>query len=79
MMTRGFLDVAYHLKNCEKRDGWLLGLYAPAYTANLAFACELYFKQILFINKISTKENGKNYSWSKKFVYENSCRNSRRN
>ena len=60
MMTRGFLDAAYYLKNCEKKDGLLLGLYAPAYTANLAFACELYFKQILFVNKISTKENGKN-------------------
>lgn len=66
MMTRGFLDAAYHLKNCEKRDGWLLGLYAPAYTANLAFACELYFKQILFLNKISTKENGKNIHGLKK-------------
>ena len=52
MVANGFLDAAYYLKKCEAKDMVLLGVYAPAYTANLAFACELYFKQLLYIKGI---------------------------
>ncbi len=60
MLTNGFFDAACYLKKCEKADGFLLGIYAPAYTVNLALACELYFKQLLYINGIDAKENGRN-------------------
>lgn len=51
MVTNGYLDAAKYLKKCEKQNILLMGIYAPAYTANLAFACELYFKQLLMIKK----------------------------
>lgn len=49
MIANGFFSAACYLKDCEKNNGFLMGMYAPAYTANLAFACELYFKQLLGI------------------------------
>lgn len=55
MIAKGYLDAAEYLKSCEKENGWLMGEYASAYTANLAFACELYFKQLLMIRKIDVK------------------------
>ena len=44
---------------CVEKEYTLLGIYAPAYTANLALACELYFKQLLVIRKIDVTENGR--------------------
>lgn len=55
MVSNGYLDAAKYLKMCENNDGLVMGMYAPAYTANLALACELYFKQILMIRKIHIK------------------------
>ena len=49
-----------------------MGVYAPAYTVNLAFACELYFKQLLMIRGIDITENGRKIHKLKKFVFKDS-------
>ena len=59
MVSNGYLSAARYLKMCVEKEYTLLGIYAPAYTANLALACELYFKQLLVIRKIDVTENGR--------------------
>ena len=49
MNADGFLYAANCLRDSISKDGTMLGIYGPAYTANLAFACELYLKQLYII------------------------------
>lgn len=46
MTVDGFMAAADYLNQAISKDGVLLGIYGPAYTANLAFACEVYLKQL---------------------------------
>ena len=46
MTADGFVAAADYLNQAISKDGFLLGIYGPAYTANLAFACEVYLKQL---------------------------------
>lgn len=49
MNAEGFMAAANYLDQAISKNGVLLGVYGPAYTANLAFACELYLKQLLLL------------------------------
>ena len=46
MVADGFYDAAVFLKEQMRQDGLKLVVYGPPYTANLAFACEVYLKQL---------------------------------
>lgn len=46
MTADGFIAAADYLDQAISKDGFLLGIYGPAYTANLAFGCEVYLKQL---------------------------------
>lgn len=50
MIANGYMNAAKYLKKCEQENLSLMGIYASAYTTNLAFACELYFKQLLLLS-----------------------------
>lgn len=49
MNAEGFMAAANYLDQAISKNGVLLGIYGPAYTTNLAFACELYLKQLLLL------------------------------
>lgn len=49
MNAEGFKAAANYLDQAISKNGVFLGVYGPAYTANLAFACELYLKQLLLL------------------------------
>lgn len=49
MNAEGYLEAANALRKKISNNGYYLGIYGPAYTANLAFACELYIKQLLLL------------------------------
>ena len=50
MGAEGFMYAAKCLRDSIYANGVMLGIYGPAYTANLAFACELYLKQLLTLD-----------------------------
>ena len=46
MAADGFMAAADYLDQAISKDGFLLGIYGSEYTANLAFGCEVYLKQL---------------------------------
>lgn len=55
MNANGFMAAANYLKQAISKNALLIGIYGPAYTANLAFACELYLKQLLLLTGVKKK------------------------
>ncbi|MDD6400033.1 MAG: hypothetical protein PUG10_00305 [Lachnospiraceae bacterium] len=51
MSAEGFGAAAKLLMEKTNKNAWYLGIYAPAITANLSFACEIYMKQIIGFNE----------------------------
>ena len=51
MSAEGFVMAAKLLIEKTNKNAWYLGIYAPAITANLSFACEIYMKQIIGFNE----------------------------
>ena len=49
MNAEGFKAAANYFDQAISKYVVFLGVYGPAYTANLAFACELYLIQLLLL------------------------------